>query len=257
MKKNIVRRVGLSALAIGVTIGLVTASPAKANLTITITDNHGGTLTVAAGPGVETLTISGATLAATFTYLDTTSTVSASDDNGTADPFRQITSSSTFKIVGSPPISGQDILTVVASQVGFTVPAGNPKFLSSTGSVSFGLTSANDVGQYQGFADTTNTLKGMNTPNSLIGPFVDPNNNNNSFSGNSDTVALSAGTYALTNMTVSTLNSNSDQVQVQGTTSVLATGTPTGTPEPATILTAGLGGVIGLFMLRRKRKSIA
>jgi len=256
MKMNIVRRFGLPTLVIGVAASLGIASPAKANLTITVTDNNAATLTVTAGAGIHTLTITGALLQGTFGYLDTTSVVSASTDQGTGDPFRQISQSSTFKIVSSPPTAGTQVLTVTASEDGFAIPIGDPKFLSSTASVSFGLTSTGDTGQYQGFADPGNVLGGMTVANTLIGPFVDPNGGNNSFSGNSDTKSFSSALYSLTNVTVSSLTNNSDQVQVQGTTSVLATPPTTSTPEPATVLTAGLGGVIGLFMLRRKGKSI-
>src|SRR5947209_976061 len=106
MKMNNVRRFGLSTLAVGVAACLGMASPARANLTITVTDNNAATLTVTALAGIHTLTITGATLQATFGYLDTTSVVSASTDQGTGDPFRQISQSSTFKIVSSPPTAG-------------------------------------------------------------------------------------------------------------------------------------------------------
>lgn len=255
MKMNIIRKVGLSSLVIGVAVGLVTASPAKANLQITVTDSFATTHTFVAGAGLNSLNITGAQLQAFFGYLDSTSVLSASSDQGTGDPFRQITESSTFKIGTGPFISGPPVtLNVVATQDGFIIPPGNPKFLSSTASVSFGLTSAGDVGSYQGFGDPSNALGGTAVANSLIGPFIDPDNNNNSFAGNSPAVAFNASTYSLTIHTSSTLNSVSDQVQVQGTTSVLSTGPPSTAPEPATILTAGLGGVFGLFMLRRKSK---
>lgn len=170
----------------------------------------------------------------------------------------------TFLVVLNDEVSGH-ILTVTASDNGFTFPTPSNYVVSSSATGNFTMADQTDTLSYTGAAgvgpapalyaaDVPNSTISLNNGSPTINPF------GVAVSDNSNVVAFSSPlNYAITAQAVIVLGPQGTGFgprQVQVTAATVVAAVPTTVPEPSSLALVGIAGLTGAAGLVRRRRSV-
>jgi len=234
---------------------LTVAQSARAEFDIVITSGGNSVATIFdEGPGdsntgtINNISVSGADLVSlnqalqtvapglTFTSLGATNNSDLVTPNGIA----------TLDVTGR--IEGTGTVEILVSANGFQFPTGDPKFLVSSASDTFG-TAGTATRNFTSYFNQSNVLNDRQVGTDTL--VFAPSPGNFSTSGTAPTITLTGTTepYSLTNFTVITLSgSGTPSDQFTGKTTVAV-------PEPTSMALLLVGGSALAFRSRRRLKS--
>ncbi len=156
--------------------------------------------------------------------------------------------------------AGVQTLFIEATDTDYLFPDGNPKFLDSSGSVTFRNTTGSDSSTFQSFFDPGNVPFATTIPSPLLA-FLAPTGAG-PFSDGDDAPSTPLGAqpipYSLTNQTLITLGANATSTGIRSAQfagSTIVTAVPQVIPEPSSFVLFG-AGLLGLVAtVRRRRKT--